>query len=86
MQIDWLGKVALCCFDAKITVQIGDMNKNTVSKIWHSPEMQTFRRRHISKKIDGICTNCLDWAVPTEYEFWYSTNELIENPQKIWYK
>lgn len=86
MQIEWSGKVALCCFDAKGSIEIGDLTRQTVAEAWHSMKIQTIRRQHITKKISGICTKCLDWATPNEYEFWYTAEELIENPQRIWFE
>jgi organic radical activating enzyme len=86
MQIDWYGKVALCCFDAKGSVEIGDITKDSVSQAWQSNVMQAIRQKHISGNISGICSNCLDWATPSEYEFWYTTKELIDNPQRIWFE
>jgi sulfatase maturation enzyme AslB (radical SAM superfamily) len=86
MQIDWLGKVAMCCFDAKGSVEIGDVSNNAIREIWQNPIIQTIRREHISKSMSGICTKCTDWAVPTEYEFWYTNDELIENPERIWHR
>lgn len=86
MQIDWSGRVAICCFDAKVSVEIGDVNKNKISEIWQCSILQDIRKKHIMKKFTGLCANCLDWAVPSEYEFWYTTNELIEDPQQIWNK
>lgn len=85
MQIDWSGKIALCCFDAKGSIIIGDITKDSVVEAWHSLELQTIRRQHIDNKISGICKNCLDWATPNEYEFWYTKDELIEDPQRIWF-
>ena len=86
MQIDWSGKVALCCFDAKCTVEIGDLTKDSVGEAWHSLPMQIARQQQIAGKVHGICKKCCDWATPNEYEFWYTTEELIEFPQRIWFK
>lgn len=85
MQIDWSGRVALCCFDAKGSVALGDLTRDSVDQVWQSLKMQTVRRQHVSNNISGICAKCLDWATPYEYEFWYTTKELIEDPQRIWF-
>lgn len=86
MQIDWRGNVALCCFDANNTVNIGNLVLESLENVWQSSALQAFRQRHLEKRYNGICKNCFDWATPSEYEFWYSDDELIRDPQSIWYK
>lgn len=86
MQIGWQGDVALCCFDSKNTVCAGNLSLESLRKVWHSKAIQDFRRHHIEKRYTGICKKCFDWATPAEYEFWYSDDELCEEPESIWYK
>jgi MoaA/NifB/PqqE/SkfB family radical SAM enzyme len=84
MQIDWRGSVALCCFDAKCSINIGNIKQNNIEELWHNIIIKKIRKEQINDTYTGICSACLDWAVPSEYEFWYKDEELIKDPQRIW--
>lgn len=58
--ITWDGKVSLCCMDYDAQVVLGDVNKETILKIWNAEKITTLRNLH--KKLSygnmPICNNC----------------------------
>jgi len=85
MQIDWTGKVALCCFDWSGEVILGDVNLQPIFSIWQGDVIKRERERHIASDYIGICRNCKEWARVDEYDFWYEYSNLKSDPSMIWY-
>lgn len=63
--ISWDGKVTYCCFDSELRSTLGDVNKESITKIWNNQNFQKLRRaiitNHFSKS--SPCFNCEFWKV-----------------------
>lgn len=65
--ITWDGKVVPCCFDKDAKYQLGNLETQSFSSLWFSPEYDQFRKSILKgrNQID-ICTNCTEgtkvWA------------------------
>jgi spiro-SPASM protein len=85
LQVDWRGKVALCCFDWSGSVEIGDLSIMSLTDVWQSKRIKIERQKHLECNYSGICKSCNEWAKVEEYEFWYDDEILKEDPSLIWY-
>ncbi|MBF0556171.1 MAG: SPASM domain-containing protein [Nitrospirae bacterium] len=55
----WNGDVCLCCADLNGKCIIGDINKDSLEKIWNGPQMVSIRDRMIRGiPIPEICSGC----------------------------
>ena len=59
LYIGWDGKVHLCCKDYECDVQIGDLKKDSLINIWHSPILQWYRANHKNGDYNYICEGCV---------------------------
>jgi len=60
MLINWNGTVSLCCQDIDGEVILGNVNKESVIKIWQNKKYQKIRKSHLNldtKKLK-LCQNC----------------------------
>ena len=85
LQVDWRGKVALCCFDWLGSVELGDLSVMSLADVWQGKRIQIERKKQLEHNFSGICTTCNEWAKIEEYEFWYDEETLKEDPSLIWY-
>lgn len=60
MLINWDGTVSLCCQDIDGEVILGDINKESITKIWQNEKYQKIRQKHLSLKTNNLklCKNC----------------------------
>ena len=57
------GTVSACIIDYSRDLVVGDLNQSTLSEIWEGEVYKNFRRRHLTKNLDGlICHNCMNNA------------------------
>ena len=62
LSILWDGKVSLCCIDYEGTVNLGNIEKQSIMEIWNSREIKELRNYHLNanfEKID-LCKNCFE--------------------------
>ncbi|HHT9113504.1 MAG TPA: radical SAM/SPASM domain-containing protein [Candidatus Wunengus sp. YC65] len=62
LSILWDGKVSLCCIDYEGTVNLGNIEKQSILEIWNSREIKELRNCHLNanfEKID-LCKNCFE--------------------------
>jgi radical SAM protein with 4Fe4S-binding SPASM domain len=54
------GQVSACCVDWNGGVNIGDLNRETLSEIWNGEKLRTLQRLHVSGKRNQVpaCANC----------------------------
>jgi len=70
------GQVTICCFDSKLQLSAGNLNKNSFYEIWFSNEMNQIRRLQLTGNRDKIksnlnvyrCSYCPGLSVPFLYE------------------
>jgi radical SAM protein with 4Fe4S-binding SPASM domain len=64
--VTWDGKVVPCCFDKHAIHELGDLAKESLTRVWKGKKYQDFRRRILnSRKTVDICSNCtegLGWS------------------------
>ena len=64
------GKVTFCNFDVDQNdgYYLGDLNKQTIAKIWRSPKFDKWRQLVLEKKFESVplCNKCEDW----KYKSW----------------
>lgn len=61
------GLMTICCADPLKKAVIGDIRKETISKLWMG--MEQIRKEHLAGSYKGICTNCDVWS---EYpDIWF---------------
>ncbi|MBW1993513.1 MAG: radical SAM protein [Deltaproteobacteria bacterium] len=60
--VDPLGDVRGCVSDLKAELNIGNIMKTGLDKIWHAPLMEFYRKKHLSGKITDcpLCKDCVD--------------------------
>ena len=55
----WDGNVVPCCFDKDASHVMGNLNKESMKSIWHTPAYEDFRRQVTSNRRGiAMCTNC----------------------------
>ncbi|KKL19483.1 hypothetical protein LCGC14_2465000, partial [marine sediment metagenome] len=84
MQVNWMGQIALCCFDAFGSHILGDFRTDSLAEIWHSQTVRELRKQHLQHRFPAPCASCRDWAQPQEYEFWYTDEQYKTDPGLIW--
>ncbi|MEJ2079070.1 MAG: radical SAM/SPASM domain-containing protein [Acidobacteriota bacterium] len=54
------GRVAMCCFDSEAEHTVGDVTRQTIHEVWHSPAFAEKRRLLYEKRFDQleICGRC----------------------------
>lgn len=54
------GKVALCCMDWKNSINLGELNNQTIDEIWNSNLYEKIRDNHLKKQrnLIPLCKNC----------------------------
>jgi radical SAM protein with 4Fe4S-binding SPASM domain len=65
------GRVAMCCFDSEAEYSVGDLTKQSIREVWHSPLFNEKRRWLFARKFENlqICGGCdyvnhPSWAGP----------------------
>ena len=63
--ITWDGKVLLCCNDWNYFEVLGDINKESLSHIWHGDRLRELRRFHLKGTYNRIplCERCNVWTL-----------------------
>ena len=63
--VGWDGRVAGCCFDAKLSVVLGNLNQDSLKEIWNNFSFQNLRKSVILQKFSprSPCYNCEYWKV-----------------------
>jgi radical SAM protein with 4Fe4S-binding SPASM domain len=61
----WDGRVTGCCFDTRMTVVLGDLNRDSFTEIWRNSNFQSLRASVILKKFspESPCYKCDYWKV-----------------------
>jgi radical SAM protein with 4Fe4S-binding SPASM domain len=64
MAINWNGKVPLCHRDFNEDDIMGDVNKETIYKIYNNEKYQLYRKKLLMNDVDDLsmCKNCDSWA------------------------
>lgn len=60
MLINWDGTVSLCCQDIDGEVILGDVNNESIQKIWQNKKYQQIRQKHLKLQTNNLklCQNC----------------------------
>ncbi len=59
--VTWDGRVVPCCFDKDAKYEAGKLNGKTFREIWHSEEINNFRKRILQNRSSvAMCTNCTE--------------------------
>ncbi len=63
MVINWDGSISLCCYDWAETHNLGNVQNDSIMKIWNADEMQKLRKMHENNCItsDYLCYQCEYW-------------------------
>lgn len=48
MIVTWDGKVAGCCADYNVVLEMGNVNKQTLKEIWHGEKFKNLRKAHLN--------------------------------------
>jgi len=58
------GRVPLCCMDAEEETILGDVSRESIADVWHSPELARIRSLHLADRRRDLrlCRNCRVWA------------------------
>jgi radical SAM protein with 4Fe4S-binding SPASM domain len=61
--VTWDGKVLPCCFDKDAQHTLGNLNEETMNKVWEGKNYNEFRKELMkSRKNIDICSNCSEGA------------------------
>ena len=66
--VRWNGKVVACCHDWRNRVELGDVLDSSLAEIWTGSAMDALRKEHIAGTFAGICSPCIEWSTPEEFE------------------
>lgn len=58
------GDVSICCADNNAELIVGNINKTSLIKIWHSDEIQKIRSSHLSMNVDLLPDKCKRCKMP----------------------
>jgi radical SAM protein with 4Fe4S-binding SPASM domain len=66
--ISWEGKVTGCCFDCNLDLDLGDVNKDSIKKIWNGAKFQNLRKAVVTNTfpVGSPCYRCEFWKVNFE--------------------
>jgi len=80
MIISQSGKVALCCIDAHIHEEIGDLKKQSIYEIWHGKRLGEIRKKHLTGKMNEIslCRQC-NFRQTKSYPWWWYDKKIFFN-------
>jgi len=57
--VTWDGKVVPCCFDKDASHVMGDLNQQSMNKIWYGSVYENFRKQILTSRGEiDICKNC----------------------------
>lgn len=60
------GRVALCCQDYECKIELGDLRKDSIMKIWRGEKLNKIRRLHMEGRYNEIPL-CSDCTINTHY-------------------
>jgi len=57
------GKLSACCFDAKVTWTMGDLNNVSCMEAWNSASFVKLRSAHLNRDVRGtVCESCIAYG------------------------
>ena len=57
------GMLSACCFDASGYWTMGNLNKISFLKAWHSSDFSKLRQAHLNSNVSGtLCENCIAYS------------------------
>lgn len=60
--VQWNGDFVVCCMDFNGNSKAGNLSKETLMKVWNSPNMLKLRKEHIENKyVNPLCKDCKEW-------------------------
>lgn len=64
MYIWWDGKVNPCDVDYKSTLEVGNLNHNSIREIWNGPSYEKIRKKHLNglRNEYSVCARCDSWT------------------------
>ena len=64
MYVWWDGKVNPCDVDYKSTLEVGNVNQQTIREIWNGPAYSKLREKHLkgSRSEYSVCAKCDAWT------------------------
>ena len=67
------GKVFLCCWDYDGSIEMGDLNKQTIKDVWNSSKFKKVRDAHLNRKGDkiGLCKECNILYRSSPFVWWF---------------
>jgi radical SAM protein with 4Fe4S-binding SPASM domain len=73
------GEVTVCCVDPDMSLKLGDIQKESIKKMWNSDRLKQMREEHLSNdfKICSICKKCDTWASKKDFFFDFQKNKNI---------
>lgn len=78
--IDFDGTILLCVNDWQKRIKIGNLKEKTLSEIWFSETLQSFRKMHLSSKRDKLpCNTCTIYGQREGQESFIKFKSLGEN-------
>ena len=62
LSILWDGRVDLCCIDYEGTVNLGNIEKQSIRELWNEQRIKEVRGYHLNKQFEKIeiCKNCFE--------------------------
>lgn len=62
--VNWNGQATVCSVDWNTEIQVGNVNNESIHRIWQSPELKAVRRSQIEKKYAeyNVCKDCVVWV------------------------
>jgi molybdenum cofactor biosynthesis enzyme MoaA len=69
--VRWNGKVVACCHDWANSIELGDATLSSLNDIWTGTALKKLRAEHLMGNFAGICSSCVEWSTPEEFEVDY---------------
>jgi len=82
--IQWNGDVVPCCRDYDSKIILGNMDKQTLLKIWKGEKLRNLRLAFIKGDFkNGLCDNCYDTSMTFPKKFYPFNFEILKQIKRI---
>lgn len=86
LNIDSRGNVMVCGYDIAANTNLGNVHEKTIKEIWHGPEFEYYREKHLSGQGDSIelCKECPDWKYRSwQHNYWKLERKAEEQRKNL---
>ncbi len=77
--VNFNGEVTVCSVDWDTTINVGDVNTETLCRIWGGPKIKSVRRAHLEGRLQNypVCRDCLVWVSSGDMTEWLKSQDHL---------